>query len=69
MAVVVFVLEVPDDHAGLEQGVPVVAGRKSGRVYTTPLTSSHFGDGFQLPLPYGPQVDWCRNTVAAGRPY
>jgi hypothetical protein len=25
VAVVVFVLEVPDDHAGLEQGVPVVA--------------------------------------------
>ncbi len=24
-AVVVFVLEVPDDHAGLEEGVPVVA--------------------------------------------
>jgi hypothetical protein len=44
-------------------------GRKSGRVYTTPLTSPRFGDGFLLPLPYGPQVDWCRNTVAAGRPY
>jgi deazaflavin-dependent oxidoreductase (nitroreductase family) len=41
-------------------------GRKSGRSYTTPLTSARFGDGFLLPLPYGPQVDWCRNVEFAG---
>jgi hypothetical protein len=25
-----------------------------------------YRDGFLLPLPYGPEVDWCRNTLAAG---
>ncbi|WP_139830100.1 PNPOx family protein [Mycobacterium triplex] len=41
-------------------------GRRSGRVFTTPLASFRYQDGFLLPLPYGPQVDWCRNTLAAG---
>lgn len=41
-------------------------GRRSGREYTTPLVAHPFGDGFVLPLPYGADVDWCRNIIAAG---
>lgn len=40
-------------------------GRRSGKTYTTPLASFHFGDGYLLPLPYGPTTDWCRNVLAA----
>jgi deazaflavin-dependent oxidoreductase (nitroreductase family) len=39
-------------------------GRKSGKTFYTPLASFRLRDGFLLPLPYGPQVDWCRNTLA-----
>lgn len=41
-------------------------GRKSGKTFKTPLASFRFRDGFLLPLPYGPQVDWCRNALASG---
>ncbi|MDM2349433.1 deazaflavin-dependent nitroreductase family protein [Mycobacteroides abscessus subsp. abscessus] len=41
-------------------------GRRSGRSFCTPVTSARFEDGFLLPLPYGPGVDWCRNVQAAG---
>jgi hypothetical protein len=42
-------------------------GRRSGRVYETPLAAYPFGDGFILALAYGPDVDWCRNVLAAGK--
>jgi len=42
-------------------------GRRSGRVYRTPLVTFPFGDGFVFMLPYGPDVDWCRNVMASGR--
>jgi deazaflavin-dependent oxidoreductase (nitroreductase family) len=41
-------------------------GRRSGRQYTTPVDVQPFGDGFAIPLPYGADVDWCRNVLAAG---
>jgi deazaflavin-dependent oxidoreductase (nitroreductase family) len=41
-------------------------GRRSGRVYTTPVRAIPFGDGFVIPLPYGADTDWCRNVQAAG---
>jgi len=41
-------------------------GRRSGRAYMTPLGAFPFGDGFALPLPYGADVDWCRNVIASG---
>ncbi|MGO8948484.1 MAG: nitroreductase [Ktedonobacterales bacterium] len=44
-------------------------GRRSGRAYTTPVVAefAQSWDGFVVPLPYGEQVDWCRNILATGR--
>ena len=55
--------------AGTERtswGLLTHQGRSSGRVYQTPLGANPFGDGFLLPLGYGPQTDWYRNLMAAG---
>jgi deazaflavin-dependent oxidoreductase (nitroreductase family) len=41
-------------------------GRRSGRPYTTPVVAEPVADGFVIPLPYGTQVDWLRNVLAAG---
>jgi deazaflavin-dependent oxidoreductase (nitroreductase family) len=46
-------------------------GRKSGRPYRTPVVAfaGRGADGGALtgsPLPFGPDVDWCRNIRAAG---
>jgi deazaflavin-dependent oxidoreductase (nitroreductase family) len=42
-------------------------GRKTGRVYETPLMLARVGDDFVAELTYGPEVAWYRNVVAAGR--
>jgi len=41
-------------------------GHRSGRPYTTPVVAQPVADGFVIPLPYGTQVDWLRNVLAAG---
>jgi deazaflavin-dependent oxidoreductase (nitroreductase family) len=41
-------------------------GRRSGRVYETPLLIARVPGGFMIELTYGPGVDWYRNIVAAG---
>lgn len=41
-------------------------GRKSGRNYQTSLGVNPYGDGFLVPLTYGPGTDWFRNLKAAG---
>jgi deazaflavin-dependent oxidoreductase (nitroreductase family) len=41
-------------------------GRKSGKQYTTPVVADPVTDGFLIPLPYGKQVDWLQNVLAAG---
>lgn len=41
-------------------------GRESGRSYATPVVAERVADGFIIPLPYGTDVDWLRNAVAAG---
>ena len=41
-------------------------GRKTGRVYRTPVAARRSGDGFIIALAFGAQVDWYRNLVAAG---
>ncbi len=42
-------------------------GRHSGRMYSTPVVVESTPNGFIIPLPYGSDVDWCRNILAAGR--
>lgn len=41
-------------------------GRKSGRVYETPLILARAREGFVAELTYGENVDWYRNAVAGG---
>ena len=40
-------------------------GRRSGRVYRTPLTVFATGDGVAILLTYGPDRDWLKNLMAA----
>ncbi len=41
-------------------------GRRSGKVYETPIIASPVKDGFVIELTYGHDVDWYKNVVAAG---
>jgi deazaflavin-dependent oxidoreductase (nitroreductase family) len=41
-------------------------GRRSGRMYATPLGVRPFGDGFVMPRTFGENAAWYRNVVAAG---
>src|SRR6266545_1108211 len=41
-------------------------GRRSGKLYSTPIALRPTADGFVLPLPWGEGTDWCRNVRAAG---
>jgi deazaflavin-dependent oxidoreductase (nitroreductase family) len=41
-------------------------GRRSGKVYETPIMVSPVEDGFVIELTYGYDVDWHKNVVAAG---
>jgi len=41
-------------------------GRKSGRTYETPVILVQVAEGFIAELTYGENVNWYRNTVAAG---
>lgn len=41
-------------------------GRKSGKTYSTPIWAVAAGRHFYIPLPYGRDVDWCRNILHAG---
>jgi len=42
-------------------------GRNSGRTYSTPIVADMVGENLFVPLPYGTDVDWLRNVLAAGR--
>jgi deazaflavin-dependent oxidoreductase (nitroreductase family) len=42
-------------------------GRKSGKVYETPIIVAPAPDGFIAELTYGENVSWYRNIVAAGK--
>ena len=42
-------------------------GRKSGKQYQTPVTARWTADGFVIGLPYGPNTDWLKNVLSAGR--
>jgi deazaflavin-dependent oxidoreductase (nitroreductase family) len=41
-------------------------GRRSGKLYETPIVVAPVKDGFVIELTYGPDVDWHKNVVAAG---
>lgn len=41
-------------------------GRKSGKVYQTPIMVARVPEGFVAELTYGADVNWYRNVVAAG---
>jgi deazaflavin-dependent oxidoreductase (nitroreductase family) len=41
-------------------------GRRSGRLYRTPMNAFRDGDSWVFALTYGSQVQWVKNVVAAG---
>lgn len=41
-------------------------GRRSGRLFSVPLAPRRTADGFVVALPFGPDVEWVRNTFASG---
>jgi deazaflavin-dependent oxidoreductase (nitroreductase family) len=47
-------------------GVVVHRGRRSGRVYQTPVNVFAAEDGYVIALTYGPDADWVKNVLAAG---
>ncbi|SRR6266581_8638885 len=48
-------------------GVVVHRGRRSGRRYQTPVNVFPAGDRYVIALTYGPDTDWVKNVLAAGR--
>src|SRR5712692_4120219 len=47
-------------------GVLTHVGRKSGRVYRTPVNVFRAPEGFLIALTYGRESEWVRNVVDAG---
>jgi deazaflavin-dependent oxidoreductase (nitroreductase family) len=47
-------------------GVIEHRGRRSGKVFHTPVVVRPTGDGFIVPMPWGEGTDWTRNIRAAG---
>jgi deazaflavin-dependent oxidoreductase (nitroreductase family) len=47
-------------------GVLHHSGRRSGRIYHTPLGMRRSGDTVVIPRTFGEDAAWYRNTVAAG---
>lgn len=47
-------------------GVVVHVGRRSGRVYRTPVNVFRKGDVYTFALTYGSASDWVRNVRSAG---
>ncbi|MBV9358271.1 MAG: nitroreductase family deazaflavin-dependent oxidoreductase [Chloroflexi bacterium] len=41
-------------------------GRRSGRLFQTPVVVQRTADGFLVPMPWGEGTDWYRNVRAAG---
>jgi deazaflavin-dependent oxidoreductase (nitroreductase family) len=47
-------------------GVITHRGRRSGRVFHTPVVVRAVADGFVIPMPWGDGTDWYRNVRAEG---
>jgi deazaflavin-dependent oxidoreductase (nitroreductase family) len=41
-------------------------GRRSGRMYQTPVVAAQDGDSFLIALPYGKRTDWLKNVLDKG---
>ena len=41
-------------------------GRRSGRVYETPVVAAQHDDSFLIALPYGKRTDWLKNVLGTG---
>ena len=54
--------------AGWLPGFAIVThvGRRSGRIYRTPVNVFRHCDRYVFALTYGPDTDWVRNVLAAG---
>ncbi|HEV8164549.1 MAG TPA: nitroreductase family deazaflavin-dependent oxidoreductase, partial [Actinomycetota bacterium] len=46
-------------------GVVVHRGRRSGRLYRTPVNVFPTAGGYLFALTYGPDTDWVKNVLAA----
>lgn len=44
--------------------VVIHKGRRSGRIYKTPVLASFVDESILIPLSYGEHVDWLRNVLA-----
>jgi deazaflavin-dependent oxidoreductase (nitroreductase family) len=47
-------------------GVIEHSGRRTGRVYHTPVCAFRHGSRYVIAMPYGPRTDWARNILAVG---
>jgi deazaflavin-dependent oxidoreductase (nitroreductase family) len=47
-------------------GILTHVGRKSGRIYRTPVNVFRAPDGFVIALTYGRDSEWVKNVLAAG---
>jgi deazaflavin-dependent oxidoreductase (nitroreductase family) len=47
-------------------GIIIHVGRKSGRVYRTPVNVFQATNGFLVALTYGRESEWVKNVLAAG---
>jgi deazaflavin-dependent oxidoreductase (nitroreductase family) len=47
-------------------GVVIHRGRKSGRVYETPVNVFRAGGGYVVALTYGAEAEWVKNVLFAG---
>src|ERR1700730_2254544 len=47
-------------------GILTHVGRKSGKVYRTPVNVFRAPDGFLIALTYGTHSEWVKNVLAAG---
>ena len=63
-----YINRVTGPFAGHVPGFAVVVhrGRRSGRVYRTPINAFRRNGGYVFVMTYGPDVDWVRNVEAAG---
>ncbi len=47
-------------------GIVTHIGRKSGRIYRTPVNVFRWPDGFLIALTYGRESEWVKNVLVAG---